>query len=227
MKKIILIFLSIILLSGCDINYNINITNNKISTDLDLSVSETDYKNYNDNQEEKLSATLYEYFDEREILAFDDMNYKDFYNKKVSKNGRSLDVNYTYKYTYLDFYKSSMLNTCFEDFIVLNEDNYFYVKAFGKFNCYYDDTKINIKTDRKVINSNHDSYKDGVYTWNIDRDKSNNVNIIFQVDKENHFVEDDISSKKENGFDLLTIVGIILGIGALVILGIIMKKQNK
>lgn len=227
MKKIILIFLSIILLSGCDINYNINITNNKISTDLDLSVSETDYKNYNDNQEEKLSATLYEYFDEREILAFDDMNYKDFYNKKVSKNGRSLDVNYTYKYTYLDFYKSSLLNTCFEDFIVLNEDNYFYVKAFGKFNCYYDDTKINIKTDRKVINSNHDSYKDGVYTWNIDRDKSNNVNIIFQVDKENHFVEDDISSKKENGIDLLTIVGIILGIGALVILGIIMKKQNK
>lgn len=227
MKKIILIFLSIILLSGCDINYNINITNNKISTDLDLSVSETDYKNYNDNQEEKLSATLYEYFDEREILAFDDMNYKDFYNKKVSKNGRSLDVNYTYKYTYLDFYKSSLLNTCFEDFIVLNEDNYFYVKAFGKFNCYYDDTKINIKTDRKVINSNHDSYKDGVYTWNIDRDKSNNVNIIFQVDKENHFVEDDISIKKENGIDLLTIVGIILGIGALVILGIIMKKQNK
>ena len=66
MKKIILIFLSIILLSGCDINYNINITNNKISTDLDLSVSETDYKNYNDNQEEKLSATLYEYFDERD-----------------------------------------------------------------------------------------------------------------------------------------------------------------
>lgn len=227
MKKIILIFLSIILLSGCDINYNINITNNKISTDLDLSVSETDYRNYNDNQEEKLSATLYEYFDEREILAFDDMNYKDFYNKKVSKNGRSLDVNYTYKYTYLDFYKSSLLNTCFEDFIVLNEDNYFYVKAFGKFNCYYDDTKINIKTDRKVINSNHDSYKNGVYTWNIDRDKSNNVNIIFQVDKENHFVEDDISSKKENGIDLLTIVGIILGIGALVILGIIMKKQNK
>lgn len=227
MKKIILIFLSIILLSGCDINYNINITNNKISTDLDLSVSETDYKNYNDNQEEKLSATLYEYFDEREILAFDDMNYKDFYNKKVSKNGRSLDVNYTYKYTYLDFYKSSMLNTCFEDFIVLNEDNYFYVKAFGKFNCYYDDTKINIKTDRKVINSNHDSYKDGVYTWNIDRDTSNNVNIIFQVDKENHFVEEDSSNKNNSGIDLLTIIGIFLGIGALVILGIIMKKQNK
>lgn len=227
MKKIILIFLSIILLSGCDINYNIDISNNKISTDLDLSVSETDYKNYNDNQEEKLSATLYEYFDEREILAFDDMNYKDFYNKKVSKNGRSLDINYTYKYTYLDFYKSSMLNTCFEDFIVLNEDNYFYVKAFGKFNCYYDDTKINIKTDRKVINSNHDSYKDGVYTWNIDRDKSNNVNIIFQVDKESHFVEEDSSNKNNSGIDLLTIVGIFLGIGALVILGIIMKKQNK
>lgn len=227
MKKIILIFLSIILLSGCDINYNINITNNKISTDLDLSVSETDYKNYNDNQEEKLTATLYEYFDEREILAFDDMNYKDFYNKKVSKNDRSLDINYTYKYTYLDFYKSSMLNTCFEDFIVLNEDNYFYVKAFGKFNCYYDDTKINIKTDRKVINSNHDSYKDGVYTWNIDRDKSNNVNIIFQVDKENHFVEEDSSNKNNSGIDLLTIIGISLGIGALVILGIIMKKQNK
>ena len=227
MKKIILIFLSIILLSGCDINYNIDISNNKINTDLDLSVSETDYKNYNDNQEEKLSATLYEYFDEREILAFDDMNYKDFHNKKVSKNGRSLDINYTYKYTYLDFYKSSMLNTCFEDFIVLNEDNYFYVKAFGKFNCYYDDTKINIKTDRKVINSNHDSYKDGVYTWNIDRDKSNNVNIIFQVDKENHFVEEDSSNKNNSGIDLLTIVGIILGIGALVILGIIMKKQDK
>lgn len=227
MKKVVLIFLSIILLSGCDINYNIEIKNNKISTDLDLNVSEEDYKKYNDNNEEKLSATLYEYFDERKILAFDDMNYTDFLNKKISRSNNALDINYTYNYDYLNFYKSYALNNCFEDFTVLNEDNYFYIKAQGTFNCYYDETKINIKTDRKVINSNHDSYKDGVYTWNITRDKIDDINIIFQIDKDNSFIPIDENIENANKVDLFTIVGIVFGVCVLFVLIMFMKKQNK
>lgn len=224
MKKIIII-LCLVLLSGCSVNYNLDITSSKVKETMEFDITETDYQIYNDNNEEKLSATLYEYFDEREILAFDNMNYKDFHKKNLTKGNRSLNVKYSYDYTYLDFYNSYAINNCFEDYVVLNEDDYFYIKAYGKFNCYYDDTYINIKTDRRVINQNADSYKDGVYTWKITKDKMDNVNILFQVEKDEVFEEP--VNEENKSIDFMSIIGLIFGFILLIGLGIYLKKANK
>lgn len=208
MKKYILLFLILIFCSGCEINYNLEIDENNIKENIKFNVTEQDYNNYNDSQEEKLTEDLYETFDEQHIPAFIN-DFDTYHNKNSNKINNGLDLEYTYNYNYLDFSKSYLINNCFEDYVVLNEDDYFYIKAYGSFSCYYDKTNIRIKTKYKVIGNNADSVLNNTYIWNIDDDNRNDVNIVFQVSKtELNNINNDINN--DTNYTLITVIIVLV-----------------
>lgn len=223
MKKILLV-VCLLLLSGCTTDYNLEIKNSKIKENIYLEVSEKDYNNYINSQEEKENLSLNEYFNNVEILSFrEDVTEK--HVKSIKNIDDKLQANYSYEYDYVNFIDSYIINNCFEKYTVINKDSYYYIELSGKFNCYYNKTTINVTTDRKVYNENAKSKKDNTYTWEINDSNKNSVNIIFQIAKDYSSSFNDLD-KKESSNILSIILFCLLGFIVSAVI-IFFKRKSK
>ena len=227
MKKIVLFLSLLFLVSGCSINYNLEFSGEDILEEIDFSLTESEYDEWNSNQSEKFEEDCYVYFNSQQLLAFSD-DYEELHKRILNRNGNSYDVNYSYKYNYKNYNRSMVIDSCFSEYNILNKDDYYYVKLDGPFTCFYDDMNINIKTDRKVIHTNGE-YNNGVYTWKITEDNFKDFELIFHIDKDEVFDEleviDDV--KKENNIQISDIIWIIILGAAFVGLIILSKKFKK
>ena len=227
MKKIVLFLSLLFLVSGCSINYNLEFSGEDILEEIDFSLTESEYDEWNSNQSEKFEEDGYVYFNSQQLLAFSD-DYEELHKRILNRNGNSYDVNYSYKYNYKNYNTSMVIDSCFSEYNILNKDDYYYVKLDGPFTCFYDDMNINIKTDRKVIHTNGE-YNNGVYTWKITEDNFKDFELIFHIDKDEVFDEleviDDV--KKENNIQISDIIWIIILGAAFVGLIILSKKFKK
>ena len=227
MKKIVLFLSLLFLVSGCSINYNLEFSGEDILEEIDFSLTESEYDEWNSNQPEKFEEDGYVYFNSQQLLAFSD-DYEELHKRILNRNGNSYDVNYLYKYNYKNYNRSMVIDSCFSEYNILNKDDYYYVKLDGPFTCFYDDMNINIKTDRKVIHTNGE-YNNGVYTWKITEDNFKDFELIFHIDKDEVFDEleviDDV--KKENNIQISDIIWIIILGAAFVGLIILSKKFKK
>ena len=227
MKKIVLFLSLLFLVSGCSINYNLEFSGEDILEEIDFSLTESEYDEWNSNQSEKFEEDGYVYFNSQQLLAFSD-DYEELHKRILNRNGNSYDVNYSYKYNYKNYNRSMVIDSCFSEYNILNKVDYYYVKLDGPFTCFYDDMNINIKTDRKVIHTNGE-YNNGVYTWKITEDNFKDFELIFHIDKDEVFDEleviDDV--KKENNIQISDIIWIIILGAAFVGLIILSKKFKK
>lgn len=161
--KIILLILSIILLTGCSGNYNININE-------DLSIDENLYLTI-DNSDTAYENTL-KIFDENNID-------KDKYD--VSINGDDIIIEYNDKFETIDDYiiNSNIYHQLIDEITYNKTDKYVdlytnqYLKLkednnIGNTND-LDVIQINVKVPFKMISNNSDIYNDDIYTWTIDK----------------------------------------------------------
>lgn len=154
------ILLILLLLTGCTVNYNLEITeggtfNETITgtvTNEELNTEgRTDVNIYLDN--------LYT----RTPLIRDEGEY----NKSiVDKNGyKEFSFSYSFKENYD---KSNVINVCYEKAIFSETDDLYYVDLSGKFKCLYsDEVVVNITSDYAVLENNADKVKNNIYTWII------------------------------------------------------------
>lgn len=161
--KIILLIFSIILLTGCSGNYNININE-------DLSIDENLYLTI-DNSDTAYENTL-KIFDENNID-------KDKYD--VSINGDDIIIEYNDKFETIDDYiiNSNIYHQLIDEITYNKTDKYIdlytnqYLKLkedndIGNTND-LDVIQINVKVPFKMISNNSDIYNDDIYTWTIDK----------------------------------------------------------
>lgn len=212
MKKNILLLLSILLLTGCTIDYNLEIKNNKIFEDISGSVLEEEYELKEEDTDVNLFYNLL-FFDQTPVL-----NGTDVYNKNIENidNG----VKYNFKHTYKnDFDKSRVINSCFENVDIREEKDYYYVDLSGEFYCLYaDKINVNVKTKYAVINHNADNIKDNTYTWIIDK---NNKEIHAVISK--NIINNTSTESKPNYFRIIGFIVLIILSG---ITYFMYKKKN-
>lgn len=186
MKKKIILLLSIVLLSGCTINYDLNITDNGIEEVINGKVSKE--KVENDKNEYNMNIYYDLLNNDQSVLT----NSDDVYSKNIIENKKS--YNYTASYTYQSFdnlSSSRIINSCFEKNDILDEEDYYSVSLNGNFYCLYSDqVKINIHSDYAVISSNADKVNNNTYTWILSSDKEDieltlSKNIKYQESKNN------------------------------------------
>lgn len=179
MKKWIFLVLAL-LLTGCSAEYNLEISNDSFKEKI---VSYIDKSEIPTEQIEDIEI-------DDPITPFLNNKYsalysKDtaYYNKKVIDLENQYKVEMKYNYTAKDFSDSNSLKLCFENYEFDYEDNY-YIAGYGNFMCLYsDEININIKTKNKVINHNADSVNGNVYTWVINKENADNVNIEIEIEK--------------------------------------------
>ena len=208
MRTKITILLAIILFTGCELQYNIEINDDKINNYIEFDATKFDD-----------GFNVDSVYDVYSIL--DGKNSK-FYDKKI--NGDI--IKFSYEYDITNFDKAYYLKTCFENYEFRNENGNYIIDAKGVFKCLpyqvndylmydYDKLTLHIKTNEKVIKHNSD-YNDGNdYYWYIDGKNTDNVRIYFEY----QIIED-------YDYSWLILLGGVIGI-ALLIVGFIHLKSSK
>lgn len=181
MKKKIIMLLSILLLTGCTVNYTLEIDDNILKEKITGTVTKEESKQ---NSKATDISTVYSIINEDQKPVY---NKEELYQKELKESGNN--INYTFKYNYNieDFVNSTIINTCFENKEIEEIDNYYSIRLSGNFYCLYS-KKINIAvtSNLKVASNNADKIKDNTYIWTIDK---NTTDIELVVDKDTPYTK--------------------------------------
>lgn len=170
MKKHKILILSILLLMicGCDVKYNINITGSKITEEIILP-------NDNNYQKEDLENKFYYNVNE---------------NKKYELELKKDKIVLTNTKTTLDTLSNNNLyNSCFSKIDSYEKEGLYYIATSTDFSCMYyeyqpiDNITISIKTYNKVKESNADKIGFNTYTWVFNKDNYIDKNIYIVINK--------------------------------------------
>lgn len=229
MKKIILIFLLIVLTTGCTNNVNINFEDNGVEFDVESKFTLTEYKNvasvYNTEIDLNMSNSELESLIYREQDNFTFPAYYEEENSsnesfamlktKLTNNKQNYELTGEYLYSYDNFKDNYLLNYCFDYFSFTEDKESYYFKIAGDYNCSYENIKLNIVAHNRMVNNNSNDVNDNTYSWDI---KKENNDIYFVVSKEK------LEFKQNNIFYIIG--GIIVGIMIIVTLGFYKKYNN-
>lgn len=215
MKKLLFIIILILFISGCSSTYNLEIANDSFKENINLKFDKNEIPSESfveDIEDIEIDDQITPIIKEEQSAFFSVKNK--YYNKKVLYYDNYIDVNLSYEFTENEFKDSNSLNSCFENFIFDNMDSY-YIHVYGNFYCLYsDEISISIKTDNKVIRSNATSVDENIYTWKINQDNKQDIDIELEVSK---------------GFPWKSIIrySIIIGLSLIVLFIIVYCIYNK
>lgn len=180
MKKILFILITCLLLTGCTVNYNLEINDSNFKETITGNVLNTELDTNNST-----SINNYSFLLSEEQPSF----YKNeniFYNKATNNVQDGIDFDFNYTFNENNFNNSRIINECFDNHIYEYKDNKYYLVVSGKFNCNYSETtNINITTDYNVTSNNAQKIKNNTYTWTIDENNKDNTYFFITIDKTN------------------------------------------
>ena len=174
MKKILLLLITLLLLTGCKATYNIDF-NEKIEEEIKVYVENDVIRNATQKQSEDFYIKLddweraYEYYKREKYTDADYTGYK-----------------YTESFDYKDYDVLTQLRKCYDDF-TFTKDKYIELKTSNEFLCasYYKDVDsldIRINTKYFVENSNADEKDGNTLIWHINRVNYSKKPIILKID---------------------------------------------
>lgn len=180
MKKIIFLLLICLLLTGCTVNYNLDINDNNFKETLTGNVLNIELNNNNDTD-----INMFSYLINGDQPAF----YKNdniYFNKITKNTTNGIDFDYSYTFNEHNFNNSRIINECFDNHVYEYKDNTYYLVVSGKFKCNYSETtNINITTNYNVTSNNAKTIKNNTYTWTIDENNKDNIYFFITIDKTN------------------------------------------
>ena len=217
MKKILWLILLVFIITGCDVNYNLEVTN-------DYMIESVDFWYDNNAENEKI---IDNYLEVNHQAYFDmDLGINYNYSQKKIKDDGKIGMNLRYNYSSDNLQNSSLLDRCYYKKSVTVTDSEIVLYTDGKTNCLYlDDNKnfdsltINIKTDLPVIENNADEVNGNTYTWKINEKNYQNHPINIRISR-----EDD---EEQFNFWIIVIIAVIICLIILIALGVIYIKNRK
>lgn len=213
MKKILIVFTILFLLTGCTVKYEFSINNGKFKEKLNVIETNTELFDVENDS----GWTLRELFDPS--IYSDEFSKADYKFKSLSDKNH-LEIQYSSN-ELESAINSSMLNQCYNNPTVVEKDNIITIQTGNDFECYKDydnleSIEIRFKTNHKVISTNSDLAENDVYIWNLT--KEGNKNIIISYD----------NSQTYNKYLPIIIIGVIVLLMALgILINFIIKKTKE
>lgn len=235
MKKLILAVLLLFVLTGCDVKYDLVITNDEqIRENITVSI---DNQIINNN-----SMSIDEYLDYYSNLYMENPGYSGI--KIDTKKGKNVSYfiakneyasldDYIASYTFKNMFNTATIErvgnyisfTTSENTYLANIENDQLISEQSK----YDSFKINIKFYNKLANHNADEVdeKNNIYSWNIDENSTKNF-IYFKISPDIRY---DVMIKDiiQNNILLISSIGALLLIIVILTLYVVIKirKNNE
>ena len=216
MKKIVLLFMFTILLTGCSCDYELNISDDKVVENVDISLP------YSMDSDDRSKFLEYTKVDNLAVVGGLDNPYYDM-SARADNYGDIYNFNYSYDKEH-PIKNARTMKSCFEKYKVEETSSYYMFVFRGEFKCKYkfDDVNITVKTNNEVPKHNSTDYdeKEGVYRWKIDSSNASDVDIKLLVQKDKY--PEKIKEQSNNLFiNIFLIVGILVSIVG----GIIFTKK--
>ena len=216
MKKIILLFMFTILLTGCSCDYELNISDDKVVENVDITLP------YSMDSDDRRKFLEYTKIDNLAVVGGLDNPYYDM-SARADNYGDIYNFNYSYDKEH-PIKNARTMQSCFEKYKVEETSSYYMFVFRGEFKCKYkfDDVNITVKTNNEVPKHNSTDYdeKEGVYRWKIDSSNASDVDIKLLVQKDKY--PEKIKEQSNNLFiNIFLIVGILVSIVG----GIIFTKK--
>ena len=216
MKKIVLLFMFTILLTGCSCDYELNISDDKVVENVDITLP------YSMDSDDRRKFLEYTKIDNLAVVGGLDNPYYDM-SARADNYGDVYNFNYSYDKEH-PIKNARTMQSCFEKYKVEETSSYYMFVFRGEFKCKYkfDDVNITVKTNNEVPKHNSTDYdeKEGVYRWKIDSSNASDVDIKLLVQKDKY--PEKIKEQSNNLFiNIFLIVGILVSIVG----GIIFTKK--
>ena len=170
MKKLILCLI-ILLCCGCDVNYEIYIKDNNISEKFNII-----YNNMNEEDKQKIKNEIFISLESDPYIQNSNFTFNGSYNNIF---------NYENNYSFNDYNQSFLLNECFKN-VKLNNNNGILSIKLDSFSCYenYDELdtiNVTVITDLDIFDSNYDENINNRYIWNINKDNYLYKEIVLNI----------------------------------------------
>lgn len=229
MKRNIILIIILLLLTGCKIEYKINLNNN-FDIEETAKLISTTTKDETEFNEFSLHIPIDKEADDYTVFT-DKSDKLEYYNFKRINN--TLQFGYKYKQSETEKYiNSSFVNTAY-DYISINKVNEETLvlstsKDFRLFDRYpsIEEVKVTINTKYKVITNNADEVKRHNYTWIITKDNAYGKGIYLKLNP----TKEDITFLEKllrgDYLNIFTISLLILALGYIVFL-ILKRKSQK
>lgn len=191
MKKRLLLLVSIFFITGCTVNYDLEIVNDDYTENISLS-------SFNKITKEDLTWEIPVYKNEEQVTSIKTnkkVNGVVYYDKGDLLTNNVYQYNYSHNFKMEDYYRSYFTNSAF-DFVGVfyddkdEEDNKLITLSTGfdfkVFEIYPETEKVvvNIKTNHRVKNHNADVKDKYTYTWNFEKEtKDKSIQLVLYKDK--------------------------------------------
>jgi len=164
--KYLLIIFVVLLITGCNINYNLEISDSKISENISITTENT-IENYL-----LMSHKQYPLHHSRDIE----------YDKEIKRNDKTIIMRLHYDYDFKNLFNANSLNKYFYNRNIKVDDDYILIslKDMSGFapNVDFD---IVIKTENKVVSNNADKIKGHSYIWHVDGNNKDKMDIEIKI----------------------------------------------
>lgn len=241
-KKLFICLLFVFLLSGCSVNYDIEIKDDTIKVNgklveldknkwddvvVDNSSGEVDKDVPIEDSEVDHSKLTFEDLVNSKTIEADEATRREGLEKFKTKDelGITYEEEYNWKDT-SDFSQIAGVNTCYDYFTVLRNNDeksgneQLIISTSAKNYCFdmypnLESITVNLKTNHKVVSHNADQVKDNNYVWNINKNNASQKTMQIILSEETVFTM--------NWGLIFVIGGVILGIG---ILYLVIKSKS-
>lgn len=229
-KKILTLILLIFMVSGCSVEVNLDISDNKIKESNDITVLENAIYT-----KEILRTSFRDYIP---IYASDlivdtvpDQPFSDvlYYNKNTTDLGNGYRFNYSYDFDIDKYGDARTIKDGFRDYSYSYRNDIISLSTDNEGLIYFNDfplleeVTVNIKTDYLVEENNADSVNGNTYTWVFNKDSKKSIDIVIDTSKSGDRVLGIVNVSTV--ITICVVIGIVLII--LVLLLIRNRKNNK
>lgn len=234
-KKIILLFVMMLITSGCEIEYNLEINGDNYNENTTVIGNTLDAS---ENLTELKSKVLYDEYMPKPIPLFNDSVIQSesnepiegvlYYEKEDLADENIVGVQFNGTFDSNNINNSTIINYAYGNFEIIDNENQIAITTDKKFKLFdqqpnLDKVIINIKTNYKVIESNADEVNNNIYTWNINKNNYTDKPINIVMEKHPSQANSNINNAS---VELFIIIGSIVIV--LVLIGLYIKfKTNK
>ena len=237
-KRLLLLFI-IILLTGCEAEYNIEINNNVNLKEI-ISIIETDQNIFDKKNSQLYNRTPKEYletnlkwptsvYNNGEVNPYEPikLNNTYYYTKTNISNYKQLGLRYSYNHMQRKYKETNLVNKCY-DIKYSKNNNTISLETISSFKCFdeyklLDKVTINLNSTCNVNKENSDKKEDNKYTWYITKE-----NIDKKIEFEIECKEITENDSKQNIVLIIFMGGYILLISLFaLIIKVLHNKNNK
>ena len=213
-KKILLMFILILLLSGCSVEYNVSLENDSFKESGSLIEKKENKDNVSKNGFSFEEQINYTYQSMHDVLNGQEMEKTQSFELKKIDTDKEIGLTYSNELKQNKYYLSPIIRQCYDNVSVKNSNNNIKISTGNYFKCfdYYEllnNVTVNFTTNYKVVNNNADEIKDNTYTWFVNKNNFKNKEISIEIDKSD-ISYNTLLDEKESNVLIVFLIGLVL-----------------